>query len=102
MANQSGFIKFIILIIILLIVLSYFGINIRSLFESDLFKNNFNYVWGGVKYVWETYLLGPVKYLWNNIFIDLLWNSFIENMDRIRQGKSPEMIENAPEAVPSQ
>lgn len=82
--------------------MSYFGINIRSIFESDLFKSNFNYVWGGVKYVWETYLVGPASYLWNDIFIDLIWNSFIENMNRIKQGKFPEMIENAPQAVPSQ
>jgi len=102
MANQSGFIKYIILIIILIIILSYFGINIKSIFESDLFKNNFNYIFGGVKYVWEAYLARPVKYFWNNIFIDLLWNSFIENINRIKQGKSPEMIENAPEAVPNQ
>ena len=95
-------IKYIIIIIIIIAVLSYFGISIRSVFESNLFKNNFNYIWGGVKYVWETYLVGPASYLWNDIFIDLIWNSFIENMKRIKEGNSPEMIENAPQAVPSQ
>jgi hypothetical protein len=89
-------IKYIILIIILIAVLSYFGINIKSIVESDIFKENFGYVWNWCKYVWETYLAGPAKYLWNDVFVDLLWNSFIDNLKRIKGGKSPEIIEYAP------
>lgn len=96
MKEQSGFMKLIILIIIVVFILSYFGINLRSIVNNEDFQNNLNYVWGGVKYVWHTYLANPAKYLWYNIFIDLLWDSFVENMQRIKQGQDIEMIENMP------
>jgi len=39
-------IKLIILIVVIFIALNYFNINIKSVFESDLFKNNVGYVIG--------------------------------------------------------
>lgn len=67
MKNQKGLIKIIILIIIFLLVLSYLGINLRSIIEGEPFQNNWNYVWGGIKYVWQSYLSSPAKYLWDKI-----------------------------------
>jgi len=43
-------------------------------------------VWGGVIYVWNAYIAGPFDYLWNDIFIDLIWSAFIENMEIIKGG----------------
>lgn len=96
MPNQAGLIKFIILIIITIIILSALGVSIRSIVEGETLQGNFKYVWEKIDYTWNKYLARPAKYLWNDIFIDLLWDSFIDNMKRIKEGKSPEMIENAP------
>lgn len=97
MQKQEGIIKIIILIIILLLVLSYLGISIRSIIEGESFQDNWNYAWGGVKQVWQKYLAGPAKYLWHNVFIDLIWESFIDNMERIKNGQELKVIENAPQ-----
>jgi len=67
MKNQTGFIKLIILIIIVIFILSYFGINLRSIVDSETFQNNLNYAWESVKYVWHTYLADPARYLWDKI-----------------------------------
>lgn len=102
MAHQeAGFIKLIILIIVLLVILGYFGINIKSIVENDTAKSNVGYVWNWVKAMWGTYLAGPAKYLWNDIFIDLIWDSFIENMKRIRKGEEPKIYENMQTALPN-
>ncbi len=80
----------VILIIIIIAVLSYFGFNLRGFFESDIVRNNFGFIWEWVSYVWETYLVGPASYLWNDVFIDLIWDSFIENLQRFKQGLGPD------------
>ena len=92
--NQQGFIKFILIIIIAIIILSYFGFNLRAIVEAPETQGNLGYVWGGVAYVWNTWLVEPASYLWNDIFIDLLWDSFVDNMERIKSGE-PTTIEQA-------
>lgn len=96
MPNQAGLIKFIILLIIAISILSALGISVRSIVQGKTMQDNFRYVWEKIGYTWDKYLARPAKYLWNDVFIDLLWDSFIDNMKRIREGKSPDIIENAP------
>ncbi len=97
MNNQQGFIRLVILLIIIIAVLSYFNFDVKKFFESDMVKNNFGFVWNWTSYIWETYLAGPARYLWNDIFIDLIWNSFLENLHRFKEGKGPNFIENPPQ-----
>lgn len=89
-------IRWIILLIIAIAVLSYFGVSVRSVVESDAFQENFSYVWDSGKYLWDNHLAGPARYLWYNIFMELIWDSFIENMERIKEGGSIEMMDYAP------
>ena len=97
--KQSGFIKFIIIIIIAIIILSYFGFDLRSIIESPVTQDNLGYTWGLVIGFWDDYLAGPIYYLWNDIFIDLLWNSFVDNLERIKGGEATTIEEMAPETV---
>lgn len=94
--QKQGFIKLIIIIIIAIIILSYFGFDLRSIVESPESQGNLGYVWGGIIYVWETWLVNPLTYLWNDVFIDLLWDNFIENMERIKAGEPTTIEEAAP------
>ncbi|MEK7575726.1 MAG: hypothetical protein AAB491_01400 [Patescibacteria group bacterium] len=71
MRNNEGIIHLILLAIIIIIILSYLGISIKSVIEGKTFKDNFDYVWEKVKYAWDNYLGGPIKYLWD-IFINIL------------------------------
>lgn len=43
--SQRGLVKLVILIIVAVLVLSYLGINIQKIAESDAGKANFGYVW---------------------------------------------------------
>ncbi len=97
--KQSGFIKLIFIIVVAIIILSYFGFDLRSIVEAPETQGNIGYVWGGVVYVWENWLAGPISYLWNDIFIDLLWDSFIENLERIKGGETTTITELAPEVT---
>jgi hypothetical protein len=45
--------RFIILVIILILALSYFGISIRDIAQSPAGQDNFSFVWMYVKDGWE-------------------------------------------------
>ena len=86
----------IILGLILILVLSYFKISVKSVVESPTAQENITYVGGGTRNLWNDYLKAPASYLWNDIFINIFWKSFINNMERIRDGQPTDYELNAP------
>ncbi|HEY4500364.1 MAG TPA: hypothetical protein VJH25_01075 [Candidatus Paceibacterota bacterium] len=87
-------IKWIIIALIAIIVLSFFGYDLKVIIDSPLTQKNLNYTKSGVEYVWDGYLKGPLTYLYKNIFIGILWNAFIHNLGRIDAG-APTELESA-------
>ena len=71
---------------IVILILSYFNISLRGVVESPAGQDNINYVKDTSVGFWDRYLTGPAHYLWNDIFINLFWNSFVSNLERIRDG----------------
>ena len=95
--NKKGGISIlgaIVLTIIIILVLSYFNINIKAVVDSPTGQENINYVRGGTRNLWTTYLAGPVSYLWNDVWVNIFWKGFINNMERIRDGQ-PTDFDNA-------
>ena len=76
--NDRGFIKYVIIIIIAILILSYFGFDIKKTAESDAAKSNFGYVWGSVQHFWDAYLATPAKFIWDRIFVGIVWNMIIQ------------------------
>jgi hypothetical protein len=95
--DNRGLIKWLVIILIAVIVLSYFGFDLRAIVGSETTQGNLDYLWGLGVIVWDEYLSQPILYFWNNIFMDLLWKSFIENMERIRDGQPTTLEELAPQ-----
>lgn len=89
-------IKYLIFIIGILLVLSYFGITLQGIVESPAGQSNLSYVQKGVLYVWDNYLAKPLNYLYNEIFIELLWKSFLINLNRVKNGEPLEIEGWAP------
>lgn len=88
--NKKGGISILgvlVLGVILLLVLSYFNISVKSVVESPAGQENVNYVGGGAKSFWTKYLAEPASYLWHDVWINIFWKGFISNMERIRDGQ---------------
>ena len=85
--------------VVAIFVLSYFKIDIKGVVESPTAQENVGYVKEGSKTVWEKYLKEPAEYLWNDIFVDLLWKAFVNNLERVRDGQ-PTDIELASPQLP--
>ncbi len=97
--DNRGLIKWIFIIIIAIIILSYLGFDLRAIVEAEGTQNNLNYVWGGVVMIWNNYLSDPILYFWNNIFLNLIWSAFVENMEIIGNGGpiiNPDLIPELP------
>jgi len=84
--KQGGLIKWILIFVIFIIIISYLGLDLRAIVESPETQGNIGYVWSLTTTAWNNYLKSPVLYFWNNIFIDLLWESFVSNLERIKAG----------------
>ena len=69
--KQSGLIRMAIIIIILVLVLSYIGFDLKTFVESDKTQGNLRYVWGGVMWVWDS-ILSPI---WTR-YIYPVWSYF--------------------------
>src|SRR3989338_9638114 len=79
-----------------ILALSYFNISIQSVVESPKAQDNLEYVGGGTVDLWQKYFKGPATYLWKDVFVNILWKTFVENMERIRDGKYTEDQNSAP------
>ncbi|MCX6712357.1 MAG: hypothetical protein NT041_01545 [Candidatus Vogelbacteria bacterium] len=73
--HQSGLAKLAILIVVAIIIISYLGINIQKIAESDTGRANFGYVWQIILQVWDwltglyqQYLAGPIGGVWGTVF----------------------------------
>lgn len=98
--NQNrGFVKLIIMIVIALLVLSYFGLNLRNIVNSPTGQDNFGYVKTLTVNVWNNYLKKPANYLWNDIWIPLIWRPAVDNLIKIRDGQ-PDSIRTAAPTIP--
>lgn len=97
--TNKGLIKAIILIVIALIILGYFGLNLRNIINSPTVQDNFAYAEGLIVNIWNNYLSRPAAYLWNNVFIDLIWNPAISNLERMKSGGAV-VPENVAPTVP--
>ncbi len=84
MNKNQGLIKTILLIIIAVVILGYFQIDVRGVWNSPMVQNNLNF------------LSEPANYAWG-FFHNYVWLSFIENMQRIKEGSNTTIIENLPQ-----
>jgi len=48
--KKQGFVKLIIIIIVGIVILSAFNVSIRELLNKPIVKDNFFYVWNGIKF----------------------------------------------------
>ena len=96
MKTKKGIVKTIILIVIALLILSYYGFDLRKTVESPTTQSNFSYATNFVVSIWHSYLEKPVMYLWNDIFLKLIWSSAVKNLENISNDKPMELQQQVP------
>ena len=96
MHTNRGFIKWVIIIVVALLILSYYGFSLRSLVDSPVTQDNFQYVATSSVSVWDKYLKQPATYLYEDVFINLIWTPAIDNLTKIKNSEPTNVQTNAP------
>jgi hypothetical protein len=89
--RTRAFIGIIVLIIIAILLLSYFGFNLKSIFTAPVVKENFAYVWGIIKMVWSDYLSVPFDFVWDQLIkplFGIMWKAFLAGVEGIKSANS--------------
>jgi len=87
----------VLIIVVALLVLAYFGFNLRSISNSPTFQDNWSFIKGVVVNVWTKYLKAPFDYIWNKVFLPLIWEPAIKNLTRMKDdGTGVILPESAP------
>ncbi len=60
--NQRGFIQLIIIIVIVLLILGYYGFDLKKFIDSPGVQNTWNYIWNAIKFVWDK-LTGAISWI---------------------------------------
>ena len=95
--NQRGSLKWIIIIIIGLVLASYFfDFSVQETVEDEQTQSNFNYITTNVVSFWNEHLSTTAHYLWDDVFLDIIWSAFTENLESLREGENTVFEEFAP------
>ena len=87
-------IRLLVVIILLLVILGLLGVSVQhDVVENPGVQENTSYVESGVVSFWNNYLANPASYLWDDVFVDIIWAAFVENMERLRNGEPPVYFE---------
>ena len=82
MNMNSGFIRTIVLIVIALLIISAFGLNLKTVADSPMVQSNFGFVKNIALNIWHLYLEKPFMYVWNEVFLKLVWNPVYESLKK--------------------
>jgi len=76
---QGGFglIKLIIVAIVVILILSWYGVDIKNFINSPQVQNNFGFIWNFIDGIWTNYLAGPAIKLWG-IILQYIWEPFTQ------------------------
>jgi hypothetical protein len=68
--TNRGFIKSIIIIIVAIAILSYYGINLKD-------------IWDFIVKIWDNFLVGPATYLWD-LWVQYVWTPFMNSVNTVK------------------
>jgi hypothetical protein len=98
--GNRGIVMIVIILVIALLILSYYGFNLRQTIQSPTTESNFSYAWSGVTYVWDNYLGTPVSYIYN-FFVNDIWKPSLIDIENINANRLPNAENNIPNQYPT-
>ncbi|MCI5050903.1 MAG: hypothetical protein MRY57_01185 [Candidatus Pacebacteria bacterium] len=82
--GEKGSIRWIILIIIGLIIASYFfDFSVQEAIEDEQTQSNFEYIKTHALNFYNAYLRQPINFFWNEIVIDIIWENLQNILNQI-------------------
>lgn len=80
-----GFIRDIIIIVVAVLALNYFGFDVKGWIDSPQVKAVIGPALEFIENIWTNHILGFILYLWNDIIIGVVWNWIVSITDKVKQ-----------------
>ncbi|MEK7606016.1 MAG: hypothetical protein AAB458_00245 [Patescibacteria group bacterium] len=84
--RERGLVGLLIVIVIGLIILGYFGFNIQEILAKPIVHDNLVYFWNLLKALWSNFLAGPAIWVWEHI-IKFFWDLFLQGLGNLGDGQ---------------
>lgn len=95
--KTKGSLKWIIIIVVGIILASYFfDFSVKDAVEDEQTQSNFNYIKIEVSDFYNEHLKKHVDYIWKDIFVDLIWKSFVGDLEKMKAGETPDAFKAGP------
>lgn len=72
MKTNQGLVKWVVLVVIAVIILSILGIDIRRAVESPTTRENFSYLTQIILWIWDAFLRDFVFFIWERAILPLI------------------------------
>lgn len=95
--NQPGFVRWIVIFIVALFILSLLGFDLKKSVESEPVQNNFTYVKVVLENFYNRVLRRPAEFIWREFFVEIVWKPFWQAMQDIKNGQPTQLERYAPE-----
>ena len=96
--QKGGLIKWLIIIIALIALASYFfGFSIQDVVENPQTQANFHYVVDHVGPLYTQYIAPTIQFLWNDVFMRYVWSNFSSDISAMRNGDQTLLEKLAPQ-----
>lgn len=94
--HNRGFVGYVVLVVCILVIAGATQITLPTIQESSEANKKIADAEEIVQDTWHSYLEQPFLYIWNNLLSNVMWNVFIDNMKRIRNGEPTDFQKWAP------
>lgn len=85
---KKGSLRWIIYIVIGIALASfYFGFSVQDVVENEQMQSNFSYIQTHINDFYQEHLAEKINYFWNDVVVNLFWDSFVDNMERVKNGE---------------
>ncbi len=77
--TTGGFLQIILIIVIAVIALGYFGIKLTDILASPIVRENLEFLWNTAREIWNSFLSEPAHWIWEHI-IRFLWELLLRGL----------------------
>ncbi|MDP2593205.1 MAG: hypothetical protein Q8P52_00950 [bacterium] len=74
---QRGFIKTVIIVIVAIAALAYFGFDISDFLHSEKFRHAIAVTYNTLKLIWNDFIVRPALWVWYKIIVGFVWEDVI-------------------------
>ncbi len=90
--GHRGFLKILIIIFIGLVILAYFGVDVRKHAEAPWVAATIGWIVDTTFYIWTNFLKAPTVYVWNEVVLGVIWPTISSHLPGNSASTTPPSI----------